>query len=62
VAGTRVSSVVDINELLKKYLPGQKVKLLMQTDGDIVTRTMVLADRADIVDEEDEAFLADEEQ
>ncbi|MDT9720559.1 trypsin-like peptidase domain-containing protein [Paenibacillus sp. ClWae2A] len=62
VAGTRVSSVVDINELLKKYLPGQKVKLLMQSDGDIVTRTLVLADRADIVDEEDEAFLADEEQ
>ncbi|MGE6577550.1 S1C family serine protease [Paenibacillus xylanexedens] len=62
VAGTRVSSVVDINELLKKYLPGQKVKLLMQTDGDIVTRTLVLANRADIVDEEDEAFLADEEQ
>ncbi|MDQ0724074.1 serine protease Do [Paenibacillus sp. W4I10] len=62
VAGKRVSSVVDINELLKKYLPGQKVKLLMQSDGDIVTRTLVLADRADIVDEEDEAFLADEEQ
>ncbi|WP_339298262.1 trypsin-like peptidase domain-containing protein [Paenibacillus sp. FSL R5-0623] len=62
VAGTRVSSVVDINELLKKYPPGQKVKLLMQTDGDIVTRTLVLADRADIVDEEDEEFLADEEQ
>ncbi|MCF7757150.1 trypsin-like peptidase domain-containing protein [Paenibacillus xylanexedens] len=62
VAGIRVSSVVDINELLKKYLPGQKVKLLMQTDGDIVIRTLVLADRADIVDEEDEAFLADEEQ
>jgi len=61
VAGTRVSSVVDINELLKKYLPRQKVKLLMQTDGDIVTRTMVLADRADIIDEENEAFLADEE-
>jgi serine protease Do len=62
VAGTRVSSVVDINELLKKYLPGQKVKLLMQTDGDIVTRTLVLADRADIHDDEEEDFLADEEQ
>lgn len=62
VAGTRVSSVVDINELLKKYLPGQKVKLLMQTDGDIVTRTLVLADRADIQDEEEDSFLADEEQ
>ncbi|PQP84635.1 trypsin [Paenibacillus sp. PCH8] len=62
VAGTRVSSVVDINELLKTYLPGQKVKLLMQTEGDIVTRTLVLADRADIQDEEDESFFADEEQ
>jgi serine protease Do len=62
VAGKRVSSVVDINELLKKYLPGQKIKLLMQSDGDIVTRTVVLADRADIQDDEDEQFPADEDQ
>ncbi|WP_336782104.1 S1C family serine protease [Paenibacillus illinoisensis] len=62
VAGTRVSSVVDINELLKKYVPGQKVKLLMQSDGDIVTRTLVLADRADIQDEDVELFPVDEEQ
>lgn len=62
VAGTRVSSVVDINELLKKYTPGQKVKLLMQTNGDIVTRTLVLADRADIQDVEDELFPVEEEQ
>ncbi|WP_176476072.1 S1C family serine protease [Paenibacillus sp. 7523-1] len=62
VAGTRVSSVVDINELLKKYVPGQKVKLLMQSDGDIVTRTLVLADRADIQDEDEEPFPVDEEQ
>lgn len=62
VAGTRVSSVVDINELLKTYLPGQKVKLLMQTDGDIITRTVVLADRADIQEEEDEQFPVEEDQ
>lgn len=48
VAGTRITSMVDINELLKGYLPGQKVKLLMQSDGDIVTRTLVLADFADV--------------
>ncbi|QOS81371.1 trypsin-like peptidase domain-containing protein [Paenibacillus sp. JNUCC31] len=62
VAGTRVSSAVDINELLKKYLPGQKMKLLMQSDGDIVTRTVILADRADIQDDEDEQFPIDEDQ
>jgi serine protease Do len=62
VAGTRVSSVVDINELLKKYVPGQKVKLVMQTEGDIVTRTVVLADRADIQDDEDEQLPVDEDQ
>ncbi len=62
VAGKRVSSVVDINELLKAYLPGQKVKLLVQTDGDIVTRTLVLADRADLLGESDDSFLADEEE
>ncbi|MCZ4142043.1 hypothetical protein BZG17_30085, partial [Escherichia coli] len=48
VAGTRITSMVDINELLKGYLPGQKVKLLMQSDGDIVTRTLALADFADV--------------
>lgn len=62
VAGKRVSSVVDINELLKAYLPGQKVKLLVQTDGDIVTRTLVLADRDSLQDESDESLLADEEE
>lgn len=42
IAGKRVTSVVDINELLKNYLPGQKVKLLMQSNGDIVSRQVVL--------------------
>lgn len=42
IAGKRVTSVVDINELLKSYLPGQKVKLIMQSGGDIVSRQVVL--------------------
>lgn len=62
VAGKRVSSVVDINELLKAYLPGQKVKLLVQTDGDIVTRTLTLVDRASLEEPSDDSLLTDEEQ
>ncbi|MGF6353626.1 serine protease Do [Paenibacillus sp. 4624] len=62
VAGKRVSSVVDINELLKAYLPGQKVKLLVQTDGDIVTRTLTLVDRASLEGQSDESLPTDEEQ
>ncbi|MNH48010.1 hypothetical protein D3C79_1115510 [compost metagenome] len=62
MAGKRVSSVVDINELLKAYLPGQKVKLLVQTDGDIVTRTVVLVDRASLEEQSNESILMDEEQ
>nr|WP_154959320.1 trypsin-like peptidase domain-containing protein [Paenibacillus xylanexedens] len=62
VAGKRVSSVVDINELLKAYLPGQKVKLLVQTDGDIVTRTLILVDRASLDEPSDDSLLTDEEQ
>ena len=62
VAGKRVSSVVDINELLKAYLPGQKVKLLVQTDGDIVTRTLTLVDRASFEEQSNEPLPTDEEQ
>lgn len=57
IDGVRVTSVVDINELLKKYLPGQKVKLLMQSDGDIVTRYLVLTQGENsVVSVEDEAW------
>ncbi|MCG7379622.1 trypsin-like peptidase domain-containing protein [Paenibacillus sp. ACRSA] len=60
IGGTRVSSAADINELLKAYLPGQKVKLMMQSDGDIVIRTLVLGDREDF-EAEIEAFLTEDE-
>ena len=56
IAGKRVTSVVDINELLKSYLPGQKVKLLMQSGGDIVSRQVVLTQgETEVYSEEDES-------
>ncbi|WP_205683816.1 S1C family serine protease [Brevibacillus migulae] len=35
-----VTSLVDFNELLKKYLPGQKVEMVTQSQGDIVKRSV----------------------
>ncbi|MBP2001740.1 serine protease Do [Paenibacillus shirakamiensis] len=43
VNGRRITSVVDLNELLKSFLPGQTVTLWMQSDGDIVTRKLLLS-------------------
>ncbi len=42
IDGHRVTSLIDINELFKSYLPGATVRLLMQSDGDIVVRKLVL--------------------
>lgn len=42
IDGHRVTSVVDINELFKSYSPGKTVRLVMQSDGDIVIRKLVL--------------------
>lgn len=52
INGISVTSVVDINELFKAYLPGQTVKLLMQSDGDIVIRKLVLTQQGLIADVE----------
>nr|WP_249436051.1 trypsin-like peptidase domain-containing protein [Paenibacillus sp. Marseille-Q4541] len=61
IAGKRVTSVVDINELLKNYLPGQKVKLLMQSGGDIVTRQVVLTQgETEVYSEEEESAIEGE--
>ncbi|MGM1050152.1 MAG: S1C family serine protease [Bacillota bacterium] len=43
INGKRVYSVVDINEMLKDFMPGTKVNVLMQSDGDIVNRTLTLS-------------------
>ncbi len=43
VAGHRITALVDLNELLKTYRPGQTLRVLMQSGGDIVERRIVLA-------------------
>ena len=43
INGKRVYSVVDINEMLKTFMPGAKVSVLMQSDGDIVNRRLTLS-------------------
>lgn len=42
VAGKQVSTIVELNELLKSYLPGQQVDVMLQIDGDLVTRKLTL--------------------
>lgn len=43
VAGKQVSTIVEINEILKSFLPGQQVEVMLQIDGDLVTRKIMLA-------------------
>ncbi|MFF2092658.1 S1C family serine protease [Paenibacillus sp. NPDC058174] len=43
VAGKQISSIVELNELLKSYLPGQQVSIMLMIDGDLVTRQITLA-------------------
>ncbi|MDQ8733992.1 trypsin-like peptidase domain-containing protein [Paenibacillus sp. LHD-38] len=42
VAGKQVSTIVELNELLKGYLPGQQVEVMLQIDGDLVIRKLSL--------------------
>jgi serine protease Do len=44
VNGKQVSSAVELNELLKAYLPGQTVTLTLLSDGDLVNRKLVLSE------------------
>ncbi|MCQ4088757.1 S1C family serine protease [Saccharibacillus sp. JS10] len=43
VAGHRIHTVIELNELMKKYKPGQTVRVFMQSGGDIVERKLVLS-------------------
>ncbi|UVI29326.1 S1C family serine protease [Paenibacillus spongiae] len=43
VAGKPVTSLVELNELLKAYLPGQQVEIVTQTGSKLTTRKLVLA-------------------
>jgi len=44
VNGKQVSTIVELNELLKAYLPGQTVNATLLSDGDIVSRKLVLSE------------------
>jgi len=52
IDGHRVVSLVDINELFKSYSPGTTVRLVMQSDGDIVIRKLVLTQGDPLLSEE----------
>lgn len=43
INGKRIYSVVDVNERLKPFKPGQQVQLLMQRDGDILNVKLTLS-------------------
>jgi len=45
VNGKQVSTVVELNELLKAFLPGQSIAVTLLSDGDLVTRKLVLSER-----------------
>ncbi|MGC5325960.1 S1C family serine protease [Brevibacillus sp. SYSU BS000544] len=39
-----ITTLVDFNEQLKKYLPGKKAVLMVQSNGDLVQRTVTFAE------------------
>jgi serine protease Do len=44
VNGKQVSSIVELNELLKAFLPGQTISVTLLSDGDLVTKKLVLSE------------------
>jgi serine protease Do len=44
VNGKQVATAVELNELLKAYLPGQTVNVTLLSDGDLVNRKLVLSE------------------
>lgn len=44
VDGLKVKTITDVNEALKLRLPGQRVSLTMQSDGDLVERPVALVE------------------
>lgn len=46
VDNSNVKTLVDLNELLKQYVPGDKVTLTLQSNGDIVQKEITLLDAA----------------
>ncbi|MRN54355.1 S1C family serine protease [Paenibacillus monticola] len=61
IDGHRVTSLIDINELFKSYVPGATVRLLMQSDGDIIVRKLVLGQGDPLMSVEDSGADGDEQ-
>ncbi|WP_375104176.1 S1C family serine protease [Paenibacillus sp. RS8] len=60
IDGHRVVSLVDINELFKSYSPGMTVRLVMQSEGDIIIRKLVLTQGDPLLSEEGSGTDGDE--
>ncbi|TYP75771.1 serine protease Do [Paenibacillus methanolicus] len=43
IAGQQVTSLVDVTETLKAFIPGQQVEVLVQSGGSLVTRKLTLS-------------------
>lgn len=61
VNGKKISSVVDLNEMLKSYTPGQTITLWLESDGDIVTRKLTLSKDAALLAEDGDESEEDED-
>ncbi|SFT25781.1 S1C family serine protease [Paenibacillus sp. BC26] len=44
VGGKQVASIVEVNELLKGYLPGQQIEIMIQSEGDLITKKITLTE------------------
>lgn len=60
INGHQVTSLVDINELLKSYSPGATVRLVIQSEGDILVRGLVLSLGDPLIDGENVGADGDE--
>ncbi|MEB3102378.1 S1C family serine protease [Ferviditalea candida] len=45
IENSNVSTITDMNELLKNYLPGDKVQMMFQSNGDLVKRVIILGEK-----------------
>ena len=45
VDGVAVNSIVELNELMKKYIPGSQVKVSVKCSGEIKTADIVLGEK-----------------
>jgi len=51
IDGTNVTTVVGYNELLKKYLPGNKASVMLMSNGDLVRKEITFGEERELSDE-----------